>query len=140
MTGNGQRGTEMATIQLTVAAPDRQLVDEAVDHVEAPAVDGYMGVLPGHAPLLTSLGPGVLTFTKDGENTHLALDSGFMEVLPTSVRVLANGASFASEVDIELERATDQFHEHEHEADIEAAQEAIRVAQAKLEAYQRSKK
>lgn len=133
------------TIQLTVAAPDRQLVDEAVDHIEAPAVDGYMGVLPGHAPLLTSLGPGVLTFTKGGENTYLALDSGFMEVLPTGVRVLANGASFASEVDMEharaeLDRATDQFHEHEHEADIEAAQEAIRVAQAKLEAYQRSKK
>ena len=135
----------MATFQLQVAAPDRRLVDEPVDHIEAPALDGYMGVLAGHAPLLTSLGPGVLSYTKDGENNYLALDSGFMEVLPTSVRVLANGASFASEVDIErakveLDHATDGFHEHEYEADVEAAQEAIRVAQAKLAAYKRSQK
>ena len=66
-------------LHLEVVSPERSLVSEDVDDVQAPAADGYIGILPGHAPLLTALGGGVLTFTQDGEKRHIALVDGFLE-------------------------------------------------------------
>lgn len=133
------------TIHLEVAAPDRQVFAGDVEQLQAPAADGYLGVLPGHAPLITELGTGVLSFVNgDGVTRYLMVDQGLMEVLPDRVRVLTNQALWETEVNVErartaLGRATDLFHEHDYEAAVEEAQAAVARAQARIEAYQRSK-
>jgi F-type H+-transporting ATPase subunit epsilon len=131
-------------LRLEIAAPDRRLLDEDVDEVQAPAADGYMGVLPGHAPLLTQLGSGVLTFRQDGRPRYVAIHEGVMEVLPDRVRVLAKSASWADEIDVErakaeLSRAMELLAERNRENNIEQAQAAVAQARAQLEAYERGR-
>jgi F-type H+-transporting ATPase subunit epsilon len=89
------------TLLLQLVSPERLLVEEQVTEVQVPARDGYIGVLPGHAPLLSELKPGgVLTYnTASGQAKTLAVYGGFVEVLQGSVRVLADAAEFATEID-----------------------------------------
>lgn len=131
--------------RLLVAAPDRQLVDEDVDQLQVPAADGSMGVLPGHAPLLTALGAGALTFRIGNESQYLAVEDGVMEVLPDRVRVLVGKATWASEIDVEeakvaLQRATEILEERSVESDLERARKDVAQARAKLEAWEQSTK
>ncbi len=127
-------------LRLVVAAPDRQLVDEDVDELQVPAADGYIGVLPGHAPLLTALGSGALTYRKGGEASYLAIEDGVMEVLPDRVRVLVGAATWASEIDveaarIEIQRATQILEERLIDSDLDRAQKELAQARAQLEAF-----
>ena len=91
-------------IKLTIVTPERSLVSEDVDEVQLPGANGYLGVLPGHAPLFTELKVGELSYRKGTQSTSLAVDSGFAEVVNDQVRVLAETAERAHEID--LERAT----------------------------------
>ena len=90
------------TIQLVIVTPKRQLLRESVGEVQLPGANGYLGVLPGHAPLMTELGIGELTYpgAPGKEPVHLAILSGFAEVLPDRVTVLAETAEFAQEIDV----------------------------------------
>ncbi len=92
-------------IELEVATPERELVREPVESVQAPGKDGYLGILPGHAPLLGQLGAGVLTYTAAGRARYLSVAGGFLEVLPDHVRILADVAERAEEIDVERARA-----------------------------------
>jgi F-type H+-transporting ATPase subunit epsilon len=92
-------------IQLEVATPERELVREPVESVQAPGKDGYLGILPGHAPLLGQLGAGVLTYTAAGRVRYLSVAGGFLEVLPDHVRILADVAEKAEEIDVERAKA-----------------------------------
>jgi F-type H+-transporting ATPase subunit epsilon len=88
-------------IQLVIVTPKRQILKETVTEVTMPGADGYLGVLPGHAPLITELGVGELTYrTTSGQNGLLAVISGFAEVLPDRVSVLAETAEFAEDIDL----------------------------------------
>lgn len=131
-------------LHLEVASPEGSLFSEEVEDVQAPASDGYLGILPGHAPLLTELGAGVLTFTQAGVKRHIALVDGFLEAQPHRVRVLASSASWvdAAQVErarIELQRASDVLGEHAMEEDVEDAEAAVAAAKAKLEAWEKSR-
>ena len=89
------------TIQLVIVTPQRQILKETVSEVTLPGADGYLGVLPGHAPLITELGVGELTYrAKDGQAGLLAVIRGFAEVLPDRVSVLAETAEFAEDIDL----------------------------------------
>ena len=93
----------MATnaIQLVVVTPERQILKETVSEVTLPGANGYLGVLPGHAPLITELGVGELTYrTAGGESGLMAVIRGFAEVLPDRVSVLAETAEFAEDIDL----------------------------------------
>ena len=93
-------------MELEVVTPERQLVKEQITEAQIPAKSGYIGVLPGHAPLLSLLGSGVLRYTpQSGPKRAMAIHRGFVEVLPDHVRVLANLAEFAEEIDLEKARA-----------------------------------
>ena len=88
-------------IQLVIVTPERQILKATVSEVTLPGADGYLGVLPGHAPLITELGVGELTYvSKDGQAGLLAVTRGFAEVLPDRVSVLAETAEFAEEIDL----------------------------------------
>jgi F-type H+-transporting ATPase subunit epsilon len=94
------------TMELEVVTPERQLVKAQITEAQIPAKAGYIGVLPGHAPLLSLLGSGVLSYTpQSGPRRAMAIHRGFVEVLPDHVRVLANLAEFAEEIDLEKARA-----------------------------------
>jgi F-type H+-transporting ATPase subunit epsilon len=84
-----------------VVTPVNQLLSEAVTEVQLPGADGYLGVLPGHAPLITELGIGELTYkTANGQTGLLAIIRGFAEVLPERLSVLAETAERPEDIDV----------------------------------------
>jgi len=88
-------------LQLEVVTPERQLVDDSVTEVQLPGLNGYLGILPGHAPLVTELGIGELSYHKGAEGYYVTVIRGFAEVLPDRVIVLAEAGERAEEVDVE---------------------------------------
>ena len=129
-------------LKLEVAVPERQVLSDSVESVKAPAKDGYIGVLPGHAALITELGHGVLSFEAGGKKRYMALNGGLMEVLSNSVRVLADSVEWAEEIDSAraekaLQRANDVLQNHEIEIDVERAVRAVSRAEARLAATRR---
>lgn len=132
------------TFQLEVATPERRLVDEQVREAELPGKDGYMGVLPGHAPLLSALGAGVLTYDGGSSGRQvLVIDGGFVEVFENHVRVLADNAEYARDIQVdEARRDLDEANQalkEANEADAsEAALRALQRAQARIDAAERA--
>lgn len=88
-------------IHLTIVTPERSLVSEQVDELQIPGAEGYLGVLPGHAPLFTELKVGELSYRKGTTWTSLAVAWGFAEIVSDQVRVLAETAERAHEIDLE---------------------------------------
>lgn len=93
-----------ATIDLTLVTPERALVHEQVEELQIPGAEGYLGVLPGHAPLFSELKVGELGYRIGDRWFWLSVAWGFVEVLPGQVRILAETAERATEIDID--RAT----------------------------------
>jgi F-type H+-transporting ATPase subunit epsilon len=125
------------SLKLEVVTPERQLVDEQVAEVTLPGKDGYMGILPGHAALLSELGIGFLTFNMSGRRRQLAVHGGFLEVLEDHVRVLAGAAERAEEIDVErarqaLRRAQEQAINPAVGIDPGMALEALQRAQTRI--------
>ena len=89
------------TFELEIATPNRLLVREHVTEAQIPAANGYLGILPDHSPLLALLGTGSLSFTLNGKSQSLAISGGYVEVQPDHVRVLADSAEKAEEIDLE---------------------------------------
>lgn len=119
-------------MQLQLVSPERVLVDEQVDEVQIPGLDGYMGILPGHAALLSALMPGgVLTYRAAGVDKVLAVYGGFVEVQPDRVRILTDFAERKEEINVE------QAREQLRKIDPGAVDELMR-AQAKLDAATRA--
>jgi F-type H+-transporting ATPase subunit epsilon len=126
-------------IELEIATPERQLVNEQVTDVQLPGKSGYMGILPGHAALLGQLGTGFLSYTAGGRKRYLSVQGGFVEVLADHVRVLANAAERAEEIDVErarqdLRNAQEQVVNPSLGVDPAVALDAMAWAQARVDA------
>lgn len=89
----------MSAMKLDIVTVERVLFSEEVDEVVVPGVEGELGVLPRHAPLLTLLNPGEIRVKKGGEEIAMAVSGGFLEVRPDKVIVLADAAERAEEID-----------------------------------------
>lgn len=115
-------------LDLQIVTPDRLLVRERVDEVQIPGSEGYLGVLPGHTPLLASLAVGELWYRQGSEKTYLSIAFGFAEVLPDRVTILARLAERAEDIDVaRAETARKRAEERlTHKADIDY--ERARVA------------
>ena len=125
------------TLELEVATPERELVCEQVSELQVPGKEGYMGILPGHAPLMGLLGIGTLTYVSDGKKRYISVHEGFVEVLDDHVRVLADVAERAEEIDIRrarlaLERAQEEGLNPALGVDPGAALLAMARAQARI--------
>jgi len=125
-------------IQLTVVTPERSLVNEQVDELQIPGAEGYLGVLPGHAPLFTELKVGELSYRKGSTWTSLAVAWGFAEVLPDQVRILAETAERAHEIDLERatqakERAEQRLMQGGDEIDYDRARVALQRALIRIQ-------
>ena len=123
--------------QLEIVTPEKRVVDTAATEAQIPGKNGYLGVLPGHAPLITELTVGEITFRSDSGEQRLAVASGFAEVLPDKVTVLAEAAERPEEINVERARkAKEQAQQWlagaQTEGDVERALDALDRAEVRL--------
>jgi F-type H+-transporting ATPase subunit epsilon len=90
----------MASLQLEFVSPENVLFSGGVDQVDLPGAEGDMGILPGHAPLLTTLRPGIVTIFRDGKQELVVVIGGFAEVSPAGLTVLADKAVARADFDL----------------------------------------
>ena len=98
----------MSHITIELVTPDRSVVHEEVDEIQIPGAQGYLGVLPGHTPLLTTLQVGELWFRQGEEKVFVSVAFGFAEILPDRVTILAQLAERAEEIDIARAEAKEE--------------------------------
>src|SRR5215471_9954064 len=99
--------------QLEIVTPEKKVVETAAEEVQIPGKKGYLGVLPGHAPLITELAVGEIAYRAEGQVKRLAVAWGFAEVLPDKVTILAEIAEKAEEIDVSRAQAARQKAEEE---------------------------
>jgi F-type H+-transporting ATPase subunit epsilon len=124
-------------LTLEIVTPERPLVRETVDEVTLPGVEGELGILPGHTPLLTVLKIGVLMYRRGEERQYVAVAHGFAEALADRVTVLAQIAERAEDIDVAkaktaLERADQRLAAGGPQTDADAARESQAKAATRL--------
>jgi F-type H+-transporting ATPase subunit epsilon len=124
-------------LELDIVTPEKRIVSMAVDEVVIPGTEGSMGILPGHAPLLTALDVGELMYRSGTTRKFVAIAQGFAEVLPMRVTILAHVAERAEEIDRERaekarDRALERLQTPDPEVDFKRAQEALRKSHIRL--------
>jgi F-type H+-transporting ATPase subunit epsilon len=126
------------TLQLEIVTPDRLLVNEQVEEVQIPGKSGYLDALPQHAPLITELMPGELTYKHGGSVNRLAVSWGFAEVLPDKVTILAQTAERPEEINVPRaqeakRRAEEELQHPKPDTDYDAALAALQRADVRLQ-------
>ncbi len=129
----------MADLRLEVVTPERRVVDETVDSVVVPGREGELGILPGHAALISALKSGILTYARGSVTNRMVVSGGFVEVSNDRVSVLANVAEYAEEIDAtaariereNVERALGAWGGSEEE--FEAERDRLERAEARLQ-------
>jgi len=126
------------TFQFEIVTPEKLVVRDVAEEMQIPAKNGYIGVLPGHAPLVTELAVGEISY-RNGSDTHrLAVAWGFAEVLPDKVTILAQTAERAEEIDVKRaeearNRAEERLTSGTTETDFARAENALQRAEARLQ-------
>ena len=126
------------TFQLEIVTPEKKVVEAAAEEVQIPGKNGYLGILPGHAPLITELAVGEVSFRENATEQHLAVAWGFAEVLPNKVTILAETAERPSEIDVKRareakERAEQRLTSGDVSVDVERALDSLHRAEARLD-------
>ncbi len=131
----------MAEKKLTVevVTPERSVVKREIDSLVVPASEGYLGVLPGHAPLVTGLQIGVVYMKNEGREDTMAISGGFMEVINDRVTIMPDTAETGTEIDVERarrarERAEERLEKRPEGLDVARAEAALQRALARLKA------
>ena len=136
----------MATFNLTIVSAERKIFEGEVKQIQATGVEGELGILPGHTPLLTAIKPGIVKFTlEDGKEEVIYVSGGFLEVQPKVVTVLADVAIRGSELDadriLEAKRkAEENIVAHVSDVDYELLVAKLSRELAKLRAYELTEK
>jgi len=125
------------TFQLEIVTPDKLVVKETADEVQIPGKAGYLDVLPGHAPLITELMIGEISYRHGGTTQHLSVAWGFAEVLPDKVTILAQTAERAEDIDVKRAqeakaRAEAALARAEADLDFDATLSALKRAEVRL--------
>ena len=126
------------TFQLEIVTPEKKVVETAAAEVQIPGKNGYLGVLPGHAPLITELAVGEIKFRAGAEEQRLAVAWGFAEVLPDRVTILAETAERPSEINVARareakERAEQRLTSGDPTVDVERSLDALHKAETRLQ-------
>jgi F-type H+-transporting ATPase subunit epsilon len=126
-----------STFQLEIVTPSRLLLKDAAEEAQIPGLGGYLGILPGHAPLITELAVGVITYKASGATHTLSVAWGFMEVLPDKVTILAETAERPQEIDVERaqkakDRAEQRLKSSDLQVDYPRAEDALQRAETRL--------
>ena len=126
------------TFQLEIVTPEKRVVETTAEEVQIPGKNGYLGILPGHAPLITELSVGEITFRENSTEQRLAVAWGFAEILPNKVTILAETAERPGEINVERarqakERAEQRLTSGDTSVDVDRALDALHRAQTRLE-------
>ncbi|MBV9572591.1 MAG: F0F1 ATP synthase subunit epsilon [Acidobacteriales bacterium] len=126
------------TFELEIVTPEKMVVRDSAEEMQIPGRNGYLGILPGHAPLITELSVGVISYRKSGVTHRFAVAWGFAEVLPGKVTVLAEQAQEAGEINVaqaqqEKQQAQELFASGKTEDDFTRAEAELHVAETRLE-------
>jgi len=126
------------TFQLEIVTPEKVVVKDAAEEMQIPGKNGYLGILPGHAPLITELAVGEISYRNNGYTHHLAVAWGFAEVLPDKVTILAETAERPEEIDVKRaqeakQRAEERLKSGSTETDYARAQDAVQRAEMRLQ-------
>jgi F-type H+-transporting ATPase subunit epsilon len=135
----------MATFRLEIVTAERMVYSDEISALIAWGVEGQLGILPHHAPLMTMLQPGDLLIRKDKEEEFFALSGGFLEVRPDKVIILADACERADEIDLARaeeakKRAQETMKAAPLSADAAVAEAALRRSIARLKAAERRKR
>ncbi len=133
----------MDTFLLEIATPEKSLLKEQVAEAQVPGEDGYLGILPDHAALLSRLKPGLLTYKLNGKEETLAVHGGFIEVRNNHVRCVVDQAERAEEIDLSRaqaaqKRALEALNAGGLDLDVGDALAAAMRAEARIEAARRN--
>jgi F-type H+-transporting ATPase subunit epsilon len=126
------------TFKLEIVTPEKKVVNTAAEEMQIPGKNGYLGILPGHAPLITELAVGEITYRENSTEQRLAVAWGFAEVLPDKVTILAESAERPSEIDVarareSKERAEQRLTSGDANVDVERSLDALHRAETRLE-------
>ena len=132
----------MPGMLLEIITAERQVFGDDVELVVAPGVDGQLGILPHHAPLMTMLQPGEILIRKDGEDTFFVVTGGFLEVIGNKVTILADACERSEEIDESraqqaVERAQERVAHQETDLEMQRALGAMHRAQVRLNVVRR---
>lgn len=124
--------------EIEIVTPERLVVKDVAEQMQIPGKNGYIGVLPGHAPLITELAVGEIKYRDGGVERRLACAWGFAEVLPNRVTILAETAERADEIDVARaqdakRRAEERLESGESGLDYERALDALKRAEVRLQ-------
>ena len=125
------------TFQLEIVTPEKMVVNAVAEEIQIPGKNGYMGILPGHAPLISELAVGEISYRSAGATRYLAVAWGFAEVLPDRVTILAEQAERPEEIDVQRaqqakERAEELLKSGKTEVDFQHAEDALQRAETRL--------
>src|SRR5579862_5285268 len=126
------------SFQLEIVTPEKMVVKDVAEEMQIPGKSGYLGILPGHAPLITELAVGEISYRKSGETYYLAVAWGFAEVLPDRVTILAETAERPQEIDLaraqeSKRRAEEALNSGKTEEDFTRAEDALKRAETRIE-------
>jgi F-type H+-transporting ATPase subunit epsilon len=130
------------TFLLEIVTPEKQVVkDVAAEEAQIPGRDGYLGILPGHAPLITELKAGALTYRASGASHTVAVAWGFAEVLPDKVTILAETCERPEEIDLtraekSKARAEERLKSNNPEVDYDRAEDSLERAETRIHVAQ----
>ena len=132
----------MVTMRLEIVTAEREVYSEDVEALVAPGIDGELGILPHHAPLMTGLQPGELMIRKDGRDEYMMVSGGFLEVMGNRVTVLADACESSDEIDEQraqeaMSRAQERMASRSTDLDLEQATAAVRRAETRLRVVRR---
>lgn len=135
----------MATLRLEIVTAERTVFADDVSEVVAWGIEGQLGILPHHAPLMTMLQSGDLLIKKDDEEHYLAISGGFLEVRPDKVIILADACERAEEIDVERaeaarRRAEEILKTRPPETDTAVAEAALRRSLARIKVAERRRR
>lgn len=134
-------GSELRTVaetfQLEIVTPAKLMVKDVAEEAQIPGLSGYLGILPGHAPLITELAVGVITYKASGATHTLSVAWGFAEVLPDKVTILAEAAERPQEIDVARaqearNRAEALLKSNDPKVDYARAEDALQRADTRL--------
>jgi F-type H+-transporting ATPase subunit epsilon len=130
------------SFQLEIVTPEKLVVRDTAQEAQIPGANGYLGVLPGHAPLITELGAGEINYRAGGQLHRFSLAWGFAEILPDRVTVLAETVERANEINVErarqsLTKAEESLRSAQTEEQVSSEIGKVRREQARIEVAER---
>jgi F-type H+-transporting ATPase subunit epsilon len=126
------------TFKIEIVTPEKMVVKDEAEEMQIPGKNGYLGILPGHAPLITELAVGEISYRKGGSTHYLSVAWGFAEVLPDKVTILAETAERPDEINVgraeeAKQRAEEEFKSGKTEDDFTKAENDMKRAEVRLD-------